>query len=79
MNGILETSVPQSSGGLSTSAKAGIGAGLRVAALLVVDYYCGSVEFIKEYSILQLGLSNICQLVASSTDSISTQRALIRL
>jgi hypothetical protein len=47
MKVILETSVQQSSGGLSTGAKAGIGAGLRVAALLVVDYYCGSVEFTK--------------------------------
>jgi hypothetical protein len=36
MNGILETSVPQSSGGLSTGAKAGIGAGLGVAALVVI-------------------------------------------
>lgn len=35
-NGILETSVPQGSSGLSTGAKAGIGAGLGVAALVVV-------------------------------------------
>jgi len=34
-NGILETSVPQSSSGLSTGAKAGIGAGLAVVACLV--------------------------------------------